>query len=95
LSLGTLCMGFFTRGGCKAACTAGGLPCWGCRGPSDSVIKKIGAGETIEEVMLNALARRLKKSEIEIKMSLHTLRSKGASALGFSEHFIKDASRIR
>ncbi len=95
LSLGTLCMGFFTRGGCKAACTAGGLPCWGCRGPSDSVIKRIGAGETIEEVMLNALARRLKKSESEIKMSLHTLRSKSASALGFSEHFIKDASRIR
>ena len=95
LSLGTLCMGFFTRGGCKAACTAGGLPCWGCRGPSDSVIKKIGAGETIEEVMLSALARRLKKSESEIKMSLHTLRSKSASALGFSEHFIKDASRIR
>jgi len=95
LSLGTLCMGFFTRGGCKAACTAGGLPCWGCRGPSDSVIKKIGAGGTIEEVMLHTLARRLKKSESEIKMSLHTLRSKSASALGFSEHFIKDAARIR
>ena len=45
--------------------------------------------------MLNTLARRLKKSESEIKMSLHTLRSKSASALGFSEHFIKDASRIR
>ena len=95
LSLGTLCMGLFTRGGCKAACTAGGLPCWGCRGPSDSVIKKLGAGETLTEIMLHTLARRLKKSESEIKMPLRTLRSKSASALGFSEHFIKDASRLR
>lgn len=95
LSLGTLCMGFLTRGGCKAACTAGGLPCWGCGWPSDSTIKKIGAGETVEEVMLHTLARRLKKSESEIKMPLHTLRSKTASVLGFSENFIKDASKIR
>ena len=95
LSLGTLCMGFLTRGGCKAACTAGGLPCWGCRGPSDTVIKKIGTGESVEEVMLHALARRLKKPESEIKLPLRTLRVKSVSALGFSEHFIKDVSRIR
>ncbi|MGA9260664.1 MAG: cyclic nucleotide-binding domain-containing protein [Desulfobacterales bacterium] len=95
LSLGTLCMGFLTRGGCKAACTAGGLPCWGCRGPSDSVIKKISAGESVEEVMLHNLARRLKTSESEIKSPLHTLHLKSVSALGFSEHFIKDVARIR
>jgi F420-non-reducing hydrogenase small subunit len=95
LSLGTLCMGSLTRGGCKAACTAGGLPCWGCRGPSDTVIKKISAGETLEEVMLHVLARRLKKPENELKAPLHTLRIKSVSSLGFSEHFIRDVSKIR
>ena len=48
LSQGTLCLGFLTRGGCNAVCTAGGLPCWGCRGPSDNVIRKCGTGEPIE-----------------------------------------------
>lgn len=95
LSLGTLCMGFLTRGGCAAACTGGGLPCWGCRGPSDAVIKKIGNDEPVGDVMLNALVRRLKKPESEVKPPLHALRFKGLSALGFSGHFIKDASRIR
>jgi hypothetical protein len=88
-------MGFLTRGGCTAVCTAGGLPCWGCRGPSDTVIQKIGAGESVEDVMLHVLARRLKKSESEIKLPLHTLRFKSVSALGFSAHFIKNVSKIR
>jgi len=95
LSLGTLCMGFLTRGDCAAACTGGGLPCWGCRGPSDNVIKKIGAGELVEEVMLQALARRLKHPEYEIKVPLRILRFKGLNSLGFSAHFINDVTRIR
>lgn len=31
---GQLCLGPITMGGCGAPCTAGGLGCWGCRGPS-------------------------------------------------------------
>ena len=31
---GKLCLGPITMGGCDAACPAGGLGCWGCRGPS-------------------------------------------------------------
>jgi sulfhydrogenase subunit delta len=31
---GQLCLGPITRGGCNAPCPAGGLGCWGCRGPS-------------------------------------------------------------
>ena len=31
---GQLCLGPITRGGCDAPCPAGGLGCWGCRGPS-------------------------------------------------------------
>jgi sulfhydrogenase subunit delta len=32
--LGQLCMGPITMGGCNAPCPAGGIGCWGCRGPS-------------------------------------------------------------
>ena len=31
---GQLCLGPITQGGCDAPCPAGGLGCWGCRGPS-------------------------------------------------------------
>ena len=31
---GQLCLGAITRGGCEAPCPAGGLGCWGCRGPA-------------------------------------------------------------
>ena len=32
---GMMCLGPVTRGGCNAPCPAGGLGCWGCRGPAD------------------------------------------------------------
>lgn len=34
-SKGQLCLGPITRGGCDAPCPAGGLGCWGCRGPAE------------------------------------------------------------
>ena len=95
LSKGILCLGFWTRGGCAAACPGGGLTCWGCRGPSNNVIAKLNKGETFEEVMLYSLARRLKIDESKIKFPIKILRLKGGSALSFDQNFIKDVSKIR
>ena len=33
--MGEICLGPITRAGCNAPCPAGGLGCWGCRGPAE------------------------------------------------------------
>jgi len=38
LSQGYVCLGSVTRGGCKAVCTKAGIPCRGCRGPTNKVM---------------------------------------------------------
>jgi len=34
--MGESCLGPITRAGCNAPCPAGGLGCWGCRGPAEA-----------------------------------------------------------
>lgn len=34
--MGELCLGPITRAGCDAPCPAGGMGCWGCRGPAEA-----------------------------------------------------------
>lgn len=53
---GQLCLGPISRAGCNAPCPAGGLGCWGCRGPA--------ADPNFEEFL--AIARERGHSEEEI-----------------------------
>jgi coenzyme F420-reducing hydrogenase gamma subunit len=59
--LGQICLGPITRGGCNAPCPAGGLGCWGCRGPA--------ADPNYDEML--ALAARHGHDDSEIKERLH------------------------
>jgi F420-non-reducing hydrogenase small subunit len=92
---GAFCMGFFTRGGCGAACTKGGLPCWGCRGPSDPALQKIDQGDTIDQVILESLIRRSGLGEDQIKSLMNIIRNRANSAMNFYANHTIDRSRIR
>ena len=58
---GQLCLGAITRGGCDAPCPAGGLGCWGCRGPA--------ADPNYEEFFALAKARGFGDREISERMN--------------------------
>lgn len=94
-SRGAICMGFITKGGCGAVCPQGGLPCWGCRGPSEIAFKKIEEGNSFEEFMLNSLINRHNNLEDQIKSVIRIFRKHGFSSLKFNRNFILDRSRIR
>jgi len=95
ISRGAVCMGFITKGGCGAVCPQGGLPCWGCRGPSEIAFKKMGEGNSFEGFMLNALVNRHQNLEGQIKSVMRIFRKHGFSSLKFNRNFILDRSRIR
>jgi coenzyme F420-reducing hydrogenase gamma subunit len=58
---GQLCLGSVTRAGCDAPCPAGGLGCWGCRGPADEA--------NFEELRALAAARGFSTEEIAERLS--------------------------
>ena len=95
LSQGTVCLGTLTKGGCGATCTRGGLPCWGCRGPAASVLKKMTEGDTYQEVILNALKKRSQLPEECLKPVMRTLRSQSNSSLAFEQNLVSDLARLR
>ncbi len=94
-SRGSICMGFITKGGCGAICPQGGLPCWGCRGPSETAFRKMDDGNSFEEVMLNSLISRHPHLEAQIKSIMRIFRKHGNSSLKFNRNFAMDRSRMR
>lgn len=94
-SRGSICLGFITKGGCGAVCPQGGLPCWGCRGPSETAFKKIEEGNSFEEFMLNSLLVRHKNMEDQVKLVMKLFRKQGQSSLRFNRNFVADRSRVR
>ncbi|MFH1034071.1 MAG: cyclic nucleotide-binding domain-containing protein [Pseudomonadota bacterium] len=95
LSQGVLCLGFLTRGGCGAPCSAGGLPCWGCRGPSEAAMKKVGGGEFFEDLLISSLARRCKLEDGAVKAVVRLLRQRGHINMGYEQKLLNDRARLR
>ncbi|MFC2031215.1 cyclic nucleotide-binding domain-containing protein [Chloroflexota bacterium] len=73
-SLGVLCTGLMTKGGCDAVCTRHGLPCWGCRGPAKTALKQMAGGDSFEEVVIEKLVRRCRLEEAELRPAVKLLR---------------------
>jgi F420-non-reducing hydrogenase small subunit len=94
-SLGVLCMGFFTKGGCGAICTRNGLPCWGCRGPAKTALKRMANGDSFEEVVIGRLTRRCRLEEDQLKPLVKRLRKQGHSLFDFERFFKSSLARIR
>ncbi|HMK49406.1 MAG TPA: cyclic nucleotide-binding domain-containing protein, partial [Thermodesulfovibrionales bacterium] len=94
-SRGSVCLGFMTKGGCGAVCPQGGLPCWGCRGPSESVFKKMDEGLSFDEFMLSSLTSRHKGLEEQIRSVMKIFRKQANSSLKFNRYITNTLSRHR
>jgi F420-non-reducing hydrogenase small subunit len=94
-SKGSVCLGFMTKGGCGAVCPQGGLPCWGCRGPSESVFRKMDEGHSFDEFMLSSLISRHSGLEDQIKSVIKIFRKHANSSLKFNRYITNTLSRHR
>lgn len=95
VSQGVLCLGLITKGGCGAACLQGGLPCWGCRGPTRKAVNKINAGSMYEDLLVDSMALRSGLRVDTLRASVRMLRLKGGSSMSFDSSFVKNTSRLR
>lgn len=94
-SLGSVCLGFITKGGCGAVCPRGGLPCWGCRGPSETILKRMDEGLSFDECMVGAFVSRHRHIEDQITFAMKLFRKHANSPTQFNRHATNDRTRIR
>ena len=76
-SVGRVCLGFMTRGGCGSVCPKNGVPCWGCRGPSKKTVTDIQAGYTLEEIATNGFRRRYTNHEGRFRAVIKRIKQSG------------------
>ena len=94
-SRGAVCLGFMTKGGCGAVCPRGGLPCWGCRGPSETAFKKMEEGNSFEEYMVDSFISRHRHLEDQVRSVMKLFRRHANSSVKFNRYITSDRSRIR
>jgi F420-non-reducing hydrogenase small subunit len=87
VSQGVFCQGLVTRGGCGAPCTKGGHSCWGCRGPSDSMLAKMEGGDLYDRALAASLARRTRTSREAMEELLKVVRLRTNSSLAYTQAF--------
>lgn len=92
---GAPCLGFLTRGGCGAVCPSNGLPCWGCRGPSEKTLRKVGEGDSFEQVLYGSLVRRSRVDEKDVGTVMRILKSRGSSLLNFNHESMLERTKLR
>jgi len=95
VSLGIVCMGSTTRGGCNALCPKNGLPCWGCRGPSDVTIKKMVDGKDHQVVIQDLLAKRSKLGNESIQEALNILSYRGNRPYIYDPYLLNIIERLK
>ena len=95
MSRGVICMGFITRGGCGAACSAAGLPCWGCRGLANGALEKVRAGESLNDLLLRRMLRICSISRDSAVRSIQQFIRRRHSLLNFSANLTGEGGRSR
>lgn len=65
LQQGFICLGSVTRAGCDAPCTKAGVPCMGCRGPSQRLMEEASHGIYDDLVKRRCHYTQLHAKEVE------------------------------
>lgn len=68
VSQGFICLGSVTREGCGAPCPRAGFPCFGCRGPSDSLLYR---SRDMYAFLVKVISKRTSIPENKVKEALY------------------------
>lgn len=68
VSQGFICLGSLTRNGCGAPCPRAGFPCFGCRGPADSLLYR---SKDMYAFLIKVISKRTSIPEKKVKEELY------------------------